>query len=152
VNLFLEKFKRISEIIAFILCLMGGRAYSKTKLVKLLYLLDVIYARNNKSNLSGIEYKSYYYGPYSEDIDESLQFLEDEGYISISRQIGIEGNVYYCVKLRNVPEFGQLDGREKAKIQKLLSPLVNRSLDELLDITYATKEYRQTKFNEVISL
>lgn len=148
----MEKIERISEIIAFILRLMGGRAYSKTKLVKLLYLLDVMYARNNISNFSGVEFKSYYYGPYSDDIDESLQFLEDLGYISISRRVNMEGNTYYCFELHSIPEFGQLDGREKSEIQRLLYPLIDRSLDELLDITYATKEYRQTDFNEVIPL
>jgi uncharacterized protein YwgA len=148
----MTKIERISEIIAFILRLMGGRAYSKTKLVKLLYLLDVMYARNGEPNFSGIEYKSYYYGPYSDDIDESLEFLDDHGYITISQNMGEEGNMYYAFELHDTPEFGGLSGREKSQIQRLLSPLVNRSLDELLDITYSTKEYQRTDFREVIAL
>lgn len=147
-----KKRERISEILAFILRLMGGKAYSKMKLVKLLYLLDVMYARNGVSQFSGITYKSYYYGPYSEDIEESLEFLADHGSIDISQYMGEEGNMYYVFTLRYIPEFGRLSDEEKSHIQHLLSPLVQRPLDELLDITYATKEYQQTDFREVIPL
>ncbi len=148
----MAKVERISEILAFILRLMGGKTYSKTKLVKLLYLLDVMHARNGIPHFSGIEYRSYYYGPYSEDIDESLQFLEEAGYITVSQKMGAEGNMYYCFVLHDTPEFGRLRGEERSKIQRLLSPLLQRSLHELLDITYTTKEYKQTDFNEVIRL
>ena len=148
----MAKIERMSEIIAFILRLMGGRASSKIKLVKLLYLLDVMYARNGTSHFSGVEYKSYYHGPYSTDIEESLEFLEYHGYITVSQKIREDGNMYYTFKLHDRPEFGRVSGREKSEIRRLLSPLVKRSLNEVLDITYATKEYKQTEFLEVISL
>ena len=148
----MKKLERICEIMAFILRLMGGSAYSKTKLVKLLYLLDVMYARKGKMNFTGIEYTSYYYGPYSEEIDKSLQLLEQLGYITPFQQMGSEGKMYSCLDLHGDPEFGQLTGQEKSEIRQLLSRLVNRSLEELLDITYATKEYKRTNFSEVIRL
>jgi len=146
------KLERVSEIIAFILRLMGGKAYSKIKLVKLLYLLDVMYARNGQSHFSGVEFKSYYFGPYSDEIEESLNFLKYHGYIDISQYLGEEGNMYYVLTLHDMPEFGCLSGQEKSQIQQFLLPLVQRSLNELLDITYATKEYQQTDFREVIAL
>lgn len=37
-------------------------------------------------------------------------------------------------------------------IKNILSPLIHRELNDVLDITYNTKEYKETPFGEVISL
>lgn len=62
-----EKIERIGEIVCFVLHLMKNReVHSKTKLAKLLYLLDVVKSRQGIQNFTGIEYtgieyKSYYF-------------------------------------------------------------------------------------------
>jgi uncharacterized protein YwgA len=146
------KIERISEIIAFILHLMGGEAYSKTKLMKLIYLLDVIQARNNKLKFSGATFRSYYYGPYSDDIEESLLFLQELGYISVNHRVGQNRNTFYHFRLKDMPRFGQLTDNEKLLIKQNLSSLIELDLNELLEISYATKEFKQSSFNKVIEL
>ena len=144
------KIERISEILSRILHLMGGRAYSKTKLVKLLYLLDVIQSRRDKPRFSGVNYVSYYYGPYSDDIEESIDFLEELGYISVMRREPNNGNLYYLIQLKALPQFGQLADDEKLEIREILLPLARLDLEELLDITYATPEFSEAPFGEAI--
>ena len=56
------KIKRVSSIIAYILLLLGGKEYSKTKIVKLLYLLDIGYARYKKRSFTNGKAGRYYTG------------------------------------------------------------------------------------------
>jgi len=148
-----ERIERISEIIAFMLHLMKNREiFSKTKLVKLLYLLDVVKSRRNIRNFSGVEYRSYYYGPFSEDIEDSISLLKSLGHISVDERKSLNGNPYYHIKLNQLPNFGYLSDEDKKDIKKILSPLIDRELNDVLDITYNTKEYKDTPFCEVISL
>lgn len=153
VNMMDAKIERISEIISFALHLMKNReVFSKTKLVKILYLLDVVKSRQGSPNFTGIEYKSYYYGPYSEEIEDSLSLLISLDHISINEGKSFNGNSYYHIKLNQMPDFGHLTDQEKKDIKTILSPLISRDLDDVLGITYNTKEYRETPFGEVISL
>jgi uncharacterized protein YwgA len=145
--------ERISEIIAFTLHLMKNREiFSKIKLVKLLYLLDVVKSRRKIRNFSGVEYRSYYYGPFSEDIEDSISLLKSLGHISVDERKSLNGNSYYHIKLNHLPNFGYLSDEDKIDIKKILSPLIDRELNDVLDITYNTKEYKETPFGEVIFL
>jgi uncharacterized protein YwgA len=148
-----EKIERISEILAFVLHLMKNReVFSKTKLAKLLYLLDVVKSRQGVPKFTGIEYTSYYYGPFSDDIEESLSLLNALGHISADERTGFNGNSYYHIKLNQLPNFGCLTDQEKKDIKNILSPLISRDLNDVLGIAYNTKEYKETPFGEVISL
>ena len=147
-----EKIERISEILSLILHLMGGQAFSKTKLVKLIYLLDVIQSRKGIHNFSGVDFKSYYYGPYSEDIEESISLLVNMGYISVTPNQSRNGNPYYHFKLNIIPNFRRLNDEEKLQIQEYLMPLIKFNLKQLLNISYETKEYREVELGEVIRL
>ncbi|OQX06971.1 MAG: hypothetical protein BWK80_50120 [Desulfobacteraceae bacterium IS3] len=147
-----SKIERISEILCLLLHIMGGESFSKTKLVKLLYLLDVVKSRKGVPKFSGITFKSYYYGPYSDEIEESISLLSSLGYVTIKKDIGFSGNSYYQIQLNRLADFGHLTDREKIEIKEIVSPLINRSLNELLNITYSTKEFKKTSFGEAISL
>lgn len=126
--------------------------FSKTKLVKLLYLLDVVKSRRRIRKFSGVEYRSYYYGPFSEDIEDSILLLKSLGHISVDECRSLSGNSYYHIKLNQLPDFGYLSDEDKRDIKKILSPLTDRELNDVLDITYNTKEYKDAPFGEVISL
>jgi hypothetical protein len=147
-----ERIERIGEIIAYVLQLAGGEIFSKTKLVKLLYLLDVMKSREQQGCFTGISFKSYYYGPYSEDIEAGLSLLSDLDCISIDRCRSASGDPYYHIMLRSLPDFGRLTDEDRREIRTRLSPLLDLSLRQLLDVTYQTEEYSQVEFGEVIDL
>ena len=53
----------------------------KTRLIKLLYLLDVEYYRNYKKTYTGLDWKYYKFGPYAFEVDkicESIGITEEE--------------------------------------------------------------------------
>ena len=53
-----------------------GIGFGKTKLVKLLYLIDVENYRIRRTTISGLEWRFYHYGPYAFEIDDVLRELE----------------------------------------------------------------------------
>ncbi len=148
-----KKIERISEILSFMLHLMrNGEVFSKTKLVKLVYLLDVVKSRRGTPKFSGVEYSSHYYGPFSDDIEDSISFLTSLGHVTINEHTSFNGNPYYHIKLKQLPNFGYLTDQEKMDIKEIVSPLINRGLNEILEITYNTKEYKNASLGEVIAL
>ena len=50
--------------------------FGKTKLVKILYLIDVENYRRRRRTLSSLEWRFYHYGPYAFAIDDALEDLE----------------------------------------------------------------------------
>ena len=53
----------------------AGASVGKTKLVKLLYLIDVENWRRRQKTLTGLEWQFYHYGPYAFEIDDALEEL-----------------------------------------------------------------------------
>ncbi|NES17996.1 MAG: hypothetical protein F6K41_03495 [Symploca sp. SIO3E6] len=144
--------KKIAEIIALVLRMMGGFAYSKTKLVKIIYLLDVIQARKGNKHFSTATYKSYYYGLYSDDIDDAINLLTDLGYVEVGQRTSIDGNTYYTFKLKDTLYFGELSQKERADISEDTSQLAALDLKKILEVTYSTAEYDNTQFGEEVKL
>ena len=147
------KIKRVASIITYILQLLGGKEYSKTKIVKLLYLLDIGYARYKERSFTNINFTSYYYGPYSSEIEEAIDYLIENKHLTVNcfRYDYHENKKYYTFELTSIPYFG-LTNEEKLEIQKNLEEYLYLSLNELLNITYGSEQYRATNFGDLIQI
>jgi hypothetical protein len=145
------KIKRIAHIIAYILTLLGGKEYSKTKIVKLLYLLDISYARFKSKSFTDINFTSYYYGPYSSEIEEAIDYLIRNKKLTVTRsRSGYQSNKnYYTFELNDTVDFW-LTLEEKYEIHCYLKDYLHLSLNELLKITYKSEQYRTTNFGDLI--
>lgn len=127
------KTEKIAEILAFIIHLMGGKAKSKTKLFKLIYLLDAIQSRKNKKNkFSGVTLQNYFYDPYSEEIENAIFFLSDQKYISVEKVDRDNGNTRYDFNLRETPILNRLTTEDKQNIRKSLSSLFDLHLSNFI--------------------
>ena len=147
------KIKRVANIIAYILALLGGKEYSKTKIVKLLYLLDIGYARYKGKSFTHINFTSYYYGPYSSEIEEAIDYLIKNKQLTVNRfRSGYHSNKnYYTFELNNTQHFW-LTNEEIFEIQKYLTDYLYLSLNELLRITYESEQYRAANFGDMIQI
>ena len=147
------KIKRVANIIAYILALLGGKEYSKTKIVKLLYLLDIGYARYKGKSFTRINFTSYYYGPYSSEIEEAIDYLIKNKQLTVTRfRSGYHSNKnYYTFELNNTQHFW-LTNEEIFEIQKYLKEYLYLSLNELLRITYESEQYRAANFGDMIQI
>jgi len=148
-----ERNETLLEVIGIIIQAHGGILYSKTKLVKLLYLIDRHFAKKYGRTLTGIEYKSYFYGPYSDEIEEALNYLNEQGFVKILyEESPFTGVPYYVLKLINLPNFGSLTEEERKTVINIVKTYARKSLDEILDEVYDTEEYNNTPFGRVITL
>ena len=143
--------RKLLEVIALILSLHGGRLFSKAKLVKILYLIERFYFGKYNKPLLGLKFKSYFYGPYTDEIDKALASLRDSGFIGMRYEESFySGRNYYAIQLLSVPNFGELTGEEREEIANFIKNYVDKSLDDILEEVYSTEEYKKTPFGEEI--
>jgi uncharacterized protein YwgA len=147
-----SKIEKISEIIASIIRISGGTMTSKTKLMKIIYLVDIIFARKYQKTFSGSIFKSYYYGPYSEEVKVAMQFLENLGYITVKSHQTLEGDPHFDIQLNQMPFFGHLTSTDKIQLQSIVTPLINFNANEIVDMACHTREYQRTDFTQTIQL
>jgi hypothetical protein len=147
------KIKRVAYIIAYVLTLLGGKEYSKTKIVKLLYLLDIDYARYKGKSFTNINFTSYYYGPYSSEIEDAIDYLIKNKKLTVTRsRSGYQSHKnYYTFELNSTLNYW-LTNEEKYEIHCYLKDYLNLSLNELLRITYESEQYRATNFGDLIQM
>ena len=148
-----KKIEKIAEVLVVILRLMRGRANSKTKLFKLIYLLDIIQLRRNSIHqFSGVTFKSYFYGPYSKEIEEAIDLLSERNIVTVNKIDKDEERIRYDFLLKEVPIFEHLSEQDRIAIRDSLEDLAKFSLPDILEIAYSTKEYKDTPFGEIIEL
>jgi len=108
----------------------------KTRLVKLLYLLDVEVYRLCLSSFTGLDWIFYKYGPYSHEVEAALSQLD------ISEvDIPIGGSrVFQKLGIDLEEDASRLEIETKAAIERLLAEWGTADLNELLDHVYFETE------------
>jgi len=146
------KNNRIRNITKYVIYLFNGKGIdpTKTRVMKTLYLIDLRYYETYQKTLSGAKYIRYFYGPYSEEIDKALRELEEENEVKvISSYSATHDTLYYCYQLtlkgiENIPEIeNSLSKEEKKIIRQIVEYSAELSLDELINIVYATPPMTQ---------
>jgi hypothetical protein len=108
-----------------------GVTLHQTKLVKLLYLIDVECVRGRRAPLTGLEWTFSHHGPHAGAVGETLKAMVD---IDLSMPTWKENRLR-----RGAPEAP--DGKDwpastKAIVDRVMDRFAARSLDELLDHVY----------------
>ena len=123
-----------------------GIVFGETKLVKLLYLLEVEYFRQFRERLTDLNWTYYKYGPYAFEIEGILSkfpFVKDEYTFDISKKF---------------KEF-KIDGYDKTDLDELVKVLIKNlirkwgieDLNDLLDYVYfETEPMKDAKKNKVL--
>ena len=120
---------------------------TRTKLVKLLYLIDLYYAKSKNRSLTGLTYRSYYFGPYSGQIINAINQLK--GYeIEEYSNISLDGREYYLYRPGMNPRWQSppaLEYEEEKVIDQVISEHGDKSLDEILKYVYNTEPYKSCR-------
>ena len=140
--------ERTAGALAHILSLLGGSEYSKTKLVKLLYLLDYKTFKGEGKTFTGLKYKKYYYGPYSEDIEKAISMLKRRKILKVEDTVSVYGYRYYIFQLEK--NASMLPEADQEKIENALGNYLHKELDEILDIVYDTEPMKGVSFGQEI--
>lgn len=113
---------------------------TRTKVVKLLYLVDVEYYRHHDSTLSQLPWKFLHYGPYTMEVEPLLQS------ISLGEEETIVKNRYkvFTYKVEQPETLDDLlPFSERIMIDKIIERWALESLYKLLDCVYFETEPMQ---------
>ncbi len=108
--------------------------FGKTKLVKLLYLIDVENYRRRRKTLSGLEWRFYHYGPYAFEIDEALEELS----LDIPQETVTTRQGHNAIVFRSTRD-----------LSPILSDYVK--LPELRLVNRTIQEWGETDFNSLLN-
>jgi hypothetical protein len=148
-----EALLKNAAVIAFLLSKVDKVV--KTKLVKLTFLGDIKAQKELGRKITCFSYSKYLYGPYPQDIETVLAYLEVKGYIEHEERVNREGNLYYLISLRENPGFAKLidkflSDKEREILKKIIEEYGNLPLKDILKFIYAMEDVKQAEFAEVI--
>jgi len=150
---------KTATVIWYLISKLNG-VLGKTHLQKMMFLADLLSAKNFQQQITVMEYKKYHYGPYTQDLDEYIKFLVNKKIIE-ERAFNFNSDPekhysrYYVLKPFTdkgllIKEVG---GSDKALLlDDIINSFGNLSLQEVLDVVYSLQETKRTDFNGPIEL
>lgn len=114
----------------------GGFA-TKTKLLKLLYLLDIESFRETRETLTGFEWIFYKYGPWTAKYDDVLDQLSVAGKIQLNNSDRGDLETIFVNPTDSVELSSAFRSfKEELKARRILDAWADRPTGELLDYVY----------------
>lgn len=139
------KFIKDVVIIQEILNNLGS--LTRTKIVKLLYLLDIESTERYGKKLTDFEYKKYYYGPYDQKI---VSLLDNPKYFNVTLGVTSSGSQFYNYSVGPRKPTIPIDSMTKDLVDEIVNKYGRIHLDKILEIAYDTQQFKVTDFGEKI--
>jgi hypothetical protein len=110
---------------------------TKTKLLKLLYLLDLEAYRETRQTLTGFNWKFHLYGPWAPEYDSVLTALEQNDKIVFRPGTNPDLDTVFLDSTERVPlETALPNVRLDLKAKRIIEAWANRPTGEILDYVY----------------
>jgi len=117
----------------------------RTRIIKLLYLIDLVAKKRLGSKITSVTYHYHFYGPYSQEILDVIDKLVEAAKVKdtiIPTSIGIPAHDYRSNQ-ENKNILNDIDSSQKQIIDEILSRYGRMRLDKLLEVVYSTKPMRE---------
>jgi len=137
----IEKFQQMYFYI--LNCFTDG--VPKTKLAKLLYLVDFTYFYENLESMSGVRYRRRQYGPVADVFFETTDDLHERGKIDIE-SIGDT----YLIRSTSKQETNLLSDYDMNLIDKIIGYWRDRRTAEIVNFTHEQKPWMSCREGEYI--
>jgi len=124
----------LGSLIAYIVARSRERAITltQTKLVKLLYLVDVERAASGRAPLSGLKWVFFHYGPYALELPETLEPLKRENRLVAE---GFKDSILYRAA-PGAPSGEEWPPATRRQVDDVIRRYAGLDLNELLDLVY----------------
>jgi uncharacterized phage-associated protein len=146
--------KKVRDAVAYVVagfCDRQRAPLTRTKLVKYLYLADLMATKQRGKPVTDLQYRSYYYGPYAPEILDAAE--NQPQYIAFERAVRSDGAPYYAYRPTDArPKLDALSGEDRAVIDAVLEHYGDYSLKKLLRTVYETEPFKKTEMLETIDL
>lgn len=141
-----EKFK---QMYVYILNQFRACGLPKTKLAKLLYLVDFNHYYNNLESMSNVLYKCKEYGPLADPFLELTDNMFDNGEIEIAF-LSEGAQMISIPSCLNDLDFSLLSNSDKKEIEDVCEKWRNKSTSVIVNFTHHQKPWKSCRPNEVI--
>lgn len=130
---------------------VGGYA-TKTKLVKLLYLLDIEAYRINHSTLTGFDWVFHLYGPWAQEYETVLTDLQTIGAIALHSGSRNDLDTVFIDACESVPLSNPFPRFiDELRARRIIEAWAERPTGELLDYVYFhTEPMREARRGELL--
>lgn len=125
---------KLNDMIEYIVSHFSGNALTRTKLVKLLYLADRESYITRDRQISNIKYMKYHYGPYCEDIVDTLQNMDGDEIRELSGRS--KNGTYYRYESNSDYEGSTLTREERAILKQVLHEYESTQTKQLVETVY----------------
>lgn len=119
----------------------------KTKLAKLLYLIDFTRYYQELEPMSGVKYRRMEYGPVADVFFSLTDDLHQTGKIEIKP---VEQAQVICPRTREVDSFDKLSSAEIDLIQEVCEQWKDRRTEEIVNFTHEQKPWQACRDGEFI--
>lgn len=128
-----------------LLQILREASFGKTRLVKLLYLVEVEYFQAASERLTNLRWLFHHYGPYAFELEDVLaqpQFSREQVRTQDEKDV-----TCFKVAEERVPYGWKLDARISLLVKRIVGEWRGKSLEELLDFVYFETEPMQAVRN-----
>lgn len=143
----LDKTPKLNSIIYYLVKSLPNRL-NRTKLVKLVFLIDKLAKEKNGKTITGLEYIFLLYGPFADEIVDSVELMDDH---EIKETKNRDGSFSYSIA--NNPRFEPLeflDNKEKDILFEIIEEYGYKSLREILDYVYGLEEIKDADALKIV--
>lgn len=138
----MEENKKLEEVVYEAIKRFPG--ISRTQLVKLVYVIDREYFKENGNTLTGVEYELYFYGPYSHEFKKVLDNLKENDAIYENFD-GVSYGIFLTERQKKNSSFEE---RENKAIESAIKQLTKdgklKSTREIKSYVYSFDEVKST--------
>ena len=144
-----ENTEKFRQMYLYVLKYFRGSGVPKTKLAKLLYLVDFNHYYNYLESMSGALYKCKEYGPVADSFLELTDSLYEEGQIKIDCLSMGAQMISVPAQLENI-DFCLLSKEDKKEIDDICKKWEDANTQTIVNFTHHQKPWMSCRPNEVI--
>ena len=145
----IQSTNKFKQMLVYILTKFDDKGIPKTKLAKLLYLVDFNHYYNHLESMSSVIYKCKDYGPLAEPFLEMLDDMYENGELHID-QLSEGAQMIKLSQSFNSNKFISLSKKEKEEIDIICDKWSNATTQELVNFTHNQKPWMSCRPNENI--
>jgi|SRR3990172_869925 len=141
------------RVIAHVLATVGGRVHT-TKLVKLVYLVDYVYAQNFGQTATGFKYHWDHYGPNAvgHAVIRETEDLVNRGVVSCYQHISMYGTLAMMFKIADPERLPPLEPAKSAVVRDILAQFGHMGIRDITAASKRTAPFKNAKQYDVLDL
>lgn len=134
----------LEDLILYIIAKLSNSKIKigRTRIIKLLYLIDLVALRRLNEKITGLKYYYHFYGPYAQEIIEVLDKLSHCGKVETTTIPAHNGMVAYDYRVQDLPKVS-LEPEKRRLVDEIISKFGRMRLDKLLEVVYSTRPMQE---------